>query len=460
MFQQHQGESLSKAWTRFKDLLQKVPHHGIDLWLEIQIFYDHVSFHLKCEIDRAAGGNFAIRTPNNLGKSYRISLYNHEGWNDLGDFAKPKEKSIEGNEVVNKNVIEPSKLDAVEPIESIDRKEEMEDGTNDQSARNMKEEPTGRETKAEVLVEMPRYGVSDLLDTAYRTYWVWHIELLQYSVLGSLGHIIPRLRRYFFLRPRHANSVTIRRIRIKHPYVDHGINDAIKVTLFDVISLVDNHKTYVQHNPQEKVSKKDDMEGKFVIPCSIGRLKYVNALIDQGSDVNVMPMSFYNRLSNEKPVGTDIRFSLANHSYIYPLGIAEDVLIDIAGYVYPVDFVILDIKEDENKPFILGTPFLTMAKAVIRFDKWTITLTSGKNKIDFVKIPEFPSTIEKKTEEDIDPITPTNTVSRLILVWEERIKYHQEKEMGFNQWRSTLFDDKRFISGNEGCGVSVDQGVT
>ncbi|GKE95876.1 zinc finger, CCHC-type containing protein [Tanacetum coccineum] len=33
MFQQHQGESLSEAWTRFKDLLQKVPHHGIDLWL-------------------------------------------------------------------------------------------------------------------------------------------------------------------------------------------------------------------------------------------------------------------------------------------------------------------------------------------------------------------------------------------------------------------------------------------
>ncbi|GJZ83241.1 zinc finger, CCHC-type containing protein [Tanacetum coccineum] len=33
MFQQHQGESLSEAWTRFKDLLQKVPHHCIDLWL-------------------------------------------------------------------------------------------------------------------------------------------------------------------------------------------------------------------------------------------------------------------------------------------------------------------------------------------------------------------------------------------------------------------------------------------
>ncbi|GJS77258.1 zinc finger, CCHC-type containing protein [Tanacetum coccineum] len=41
-FQQHHGESLSEAWTRFKDLLQKVPHHGIDRRLQIQIFYDHV----------------------------------------------------------------------------------------------------------------------------------------------------------------------------------------------------------------------------------------------------------------------------------------------------------------------------------------------------------------------------------------------------------------------------------
>ncbi|GJX65019.1 MAK10-like protein [Tanacetum coccineum] len=34
MFQQHHGESLSEAWTRFKDLLQKFPRHGIDLLLQ------------------------------------------------------------------------------------------------------------------------------------------------------------------------------------------------------------------------------------------------------------------------------------------------------------------------------------------------------------------------------------------------------------------------------------------
>ncbi|GJW38166.1 hypothetical protein Tco_0064011, partial [Tanacetum coccineum] len=34
MFKQHHEESLSEALTRFKDLLQKVHHHGIDLWLQ------------------------------------------------------------------------------------------------------------------------------------------------------------------------------------------------------------------------------------------------------------------------------------------------------------------------------------------------------------------------------------------------------------------------------------------
>ncbi|GJR71232.1 zinc finger, CCHC-type containing protein [Tanacetum coccineum] len=35
MFKQNHGESLSEEWTRFKDLLQKVPHHGINLWLQV-----------------------------------------------------------------------------------------------------------------------------------------------------------------------------------------------------------------------------------------------------------------------------------------------------------------------------------------------------------------------------------------------------------------------------------------
>ncbi|GJX29366.1 hypothetical protein Tco_0237445 [Tanacetum coccineum] len=61
MFQQHHGESLSEAWTHFKDLLQKVPHHGIDLWLQVKIFYDHVTPVTRRTIDQSAGGKFRNR---------------------------------------------------------------------------------------------------------------------------------------------------------------------------------------------------------------------------------------------------------------------------------------------------------------------------------------------------------------------------------------------------------------
>ncbi|GJR28195.1 zinc finger, CCHC-type containing protein [Tanacetum coccineum] len=89
MFQQYHGESLSEAWTRFKDLLQKVPHHGIDHWLQIQIFYDHVSFHLKCEIDCVVGGKLRNKNANESWEIIEnLALYDHEGWSDTKEFVK------------------------------------------------------------------------------------------------------------------------------------------------------------------------------------------------------------------------------------------------------------------------------------------------------------------------------------------------------------------------------------
>nr|GFC52815.1 MAK10-like protein [Tanacetum cinerariifolium] len=92
MFQQHHGESLSKAWTHFKDLLQKVPHHGINIWLQVHIFYDHVNPVTRRTIDQSAGGKLRDL---NLEESWAIledlALYDNESWNNPKDFAKPVE---------------------------------------------------------------------------------------------------------------------------------------------------------------------------------------------------------------------------------------------------------------------------------------------------------------------------------------------------------------------------------
>ncbi|GJV99828.1 zinc finger, CCHC-type containing protein [Tanacetum coccineum] len=210
-------------------------------------------------------------------------------------------------------------------------------------------------------------------------------------------------------------------------YLKHRINEKL------IEGLVDNNRGSVYEAIlKKKITKKEDIGGNFEIPCSIRGLKNVNALVDQGSDVNVMPYSTYMKVTKERPTKTDIRLLLVSYSYIYPLGIAEDVLVEIAEHVYYTDFVILDIKKEEKRPFIFGTPFLTTAKAVIKFDKGTITLRSGKRKISFHRILESPGMIERGVKNDIEPIAPTMTVNRLVLDREERIRLHQEKEIEFD----------------------------
>ncbi|GJT85270.1 zinc finger, CCHC-type containing protein [Tanacetum coccineum] len=96
MFQQHQGESLSEAWTCFKHLLQKVPHYGIDLWLQVQIFYDHVNPATRRTIDQSAGGKLRDKKAEESWALIEdLALYDNESWINPRDFAKPvKEISL------------------------------------------------------------------------------------------------------------------------------------------------------------------------------------------------------------------------------------------------------------------------------------------------------------------------------------------------------------------------------
>ena len=89
MFQQRQNESLYEAWTRFKDLLQKVPHHGIDLWLQVQIFYDHIDISTRRTIDQSAGGKLRDLSAEQSWELIEdLALYDNESWNDPRDLNK------------------------------------------------------------------------------------------------------------------------------------------------------------------------------------------------------------------------------------------------------------------------------------------------------------------------------------------------------------------------------------
>nr|GEW90708.1 hypothetical protein [Tanacetum cinerariifolium] len=259
MSQQHHGESLSEAWTRFKDLLQKVPHYGIDRWLQIQIFYDHVSFHLKCETDRAAGSKLQNK---NADESWEIieslALYDHEDWNDIKEFVKP-------------------------------------------------ELTTSRTSKKVLIREEAKLSVT-----------------------------------------KNVNSISLAR------------------------------------GEEERNDKID---------------------IATGNDI-------------EKPTVTETGIQ-----------VKEAEKKNEAG-------------KEEMTEILRKTPFLTMANAIIKFDKGTIILRSGKTKISFHRILESLCKIKRGVKNDIYPISPTMTVNRLVMEWEKRIKLHLEREIKLDQWKSNNFKSK------------------
>nr|GEV56233.1 retrotransposon Orf1 [Tanacetum cinerariifolium] len=98
MFQQHQRESLSKSWTRFKDLLQNAPCHGNDLWLQVPFLYDHVTPAISgpydtqyCmeNLEQAFVEYTSSRTDEARGKWYTFKPEQ----NNLGDIYNPSWKS-------------------------------------------------------------------------------------------------------------------------------------------------------------------------------------------------------------------------------------------------------------------------------------------------------------------------------------------------------------------------------
>ncbi|GJR80802.1 DNA-directed DNA polymerase [Tanacetum coccineum] len=131
-----------------------------------------------------------------------------------------------------------------------------------------------------------------------------------------------------------------------------------------------------------KLSSKEKDPGSFTIPCDIRHLHIDNALADLGASISLMPMMF-EKLGLWEPKPTRMSLELADRSIQYPWGIAEDVLIKIDKFVLPIDFVILDMREDSRIPIILGRPFLATARAMIDVFNKKITLRVGSEEVIF-----------------------------------------------------------------------------
>ncbi|GJU84648.1 reverse transcriptase domain-containing protein [Tanacetum coccineum] len=116
---------------------------------------------------------------------------------------------------------------------------------------------------------------------------------------------------------------------------------------------------------QNKLPHKLGDPGSFLIPCTLaGSVEYL-ALADLGASINLMPYSLYVSLFENSLKLTRMSVHLANHTYKYPMGVAENMLVQVGKFIFLIDFVILQMEEDDKVPLILERPFLHIVDAII-----------------------------------------------------------------------------------------------
>ena len=123
--------------------------------------------------------------------------------------------------------------------------------------------------------------------------------------------------------------------------------------------------------------------GSFTIPCTIEGIEIQKALCDSGASINLMPLSVAKQLSLGELIPTTITLQMVDRSMVKPEGVLEDVLVTVGKFVFPVDFIILDMEEDSQVPLLLGRPFLATGAALIDMQKGVLTLRVGNEAVAF-----------------------------------------------------------------------------
>ncbi|RDX75618.1 hypothetical protein CR513_44481, partial [Mucuna pruriens] len=149
-----------------------------------------------------------------------------------------------------------------------------------------------------------------------------------------------------------------------------------------VSTLVKHENTSVQRI----LPKKCQDPGIFVVPCTIGDRTFTNAMLDLGASINIMLVSIYRSLNlgDLEPIGMVIQ--LVNRSVVKPLGVLEDILVQVNELIFPVDFYVLDMEDkasEEGSALILGRSFLMMARTKIDVHAGILSMEFGNTFVKF-----------------------------------------------------------------------------
>nr|GEW80014.1 MAK10-like protein [Tanacetum cinerariifolium] len=311
-----------RSMDSFQGLTEKFHHYGIGRWLQIQNFYDHVSFHFMCEIERVVGGKLRDKNADKSSKIIKnLALYDHEGWKDTGEFIKLV-KAISIPQSTSKT---PDR-----------RLLELEDQVN---CLLKGSRPTPRLSSTHIpqaYAEAVYSNTRTIFEAQVRDYMAAHtkrIKRFENAIFKQLEEINDRMTEMFGLLKELTTSRAPEKLLIRE-------------------------------------------EAKFPITKNVNSISLTRGEEERSEKTDVTTDDDF-----EKPTKTNRNAS--QEAEKDDERIAKDILVKVAEHVYPVDFVILDIKEDEKRPFILGRKaYLIEDKQILSVGVFSTWMAFRRNTCD------------------------------------------------------------------------------
>ncbi|KAG9442054.1 hypothetical protein H6P81_017908 [Aristolochia fimbriata] len=318
-FVQEPNEHLFEAWESFKGLLKRCPNHEIAIWMQIETFYNGLTVQTRSIIEAASGCSINKKKPQevyDLIEEMTSNMYQYP--------IERTSKTVGG-------------IYKLEPTTRIQAQIE----TPQRQVASLQQQPTPLVAS---ICDMCGGGHSDY---EYQGQLVKEQSVRQKGALPSNSEVNSRLQ-------VQANSLRSGEI-LEDPKPKE-------------MPAMGEEKIQPMEEEKEKESEKKEM--RVTTPTS-PKMKGKDFIPISDIDINI---PIIEALKQMPKYGKFIKEVLSGKRKMEEQGIIADVLVKIGEFIFPCDFVVLDMEVDKNLPIILGKPFLATIGALIDVDKGKLTL--------------------------------------------------------------------------------------
>ncbi|GJW92866.1 hypothetical protein Tco_0172538 [Tanacetum coccineum] len=339
-FMQEGDETLYQAWERYNDLLYKCPTHDINSHQNVNIFYNGLGTMNRQFLD--SHGPIPGMTHTQALTSIQTMADHSQKWHN-GSSSKNIDSSS------NSEGITAIKTSSRQGMSSQRGSEKFNRGA---SGYDLHDQPSAGERKPSLTKIINKYIDESSKRHAEQDEWLRKFYLNSETNRENYDKIIQGLETKVPQEEKQNVSYYVEPYEPPIPFprcLEHHAEEALV------------------HETMESLKK---IRINCALLCS--KISYPLRNRIQEVSFSIVPSKGMGKL---EPINMVIE--MADNTKCTPKGIVENLLVKIDKFIFPVDFVVLDMVEEFRMPIILGKPLLAMAHA--QGEPWEIEAVMQTN---------------------------------------------------------------------------------